>query len=84
MQAKEKHDLVHLETRIKELSNNFSRLASEQEFQDFIKRIHQPGWTTPAEFTLVSGIVENMIAQTKSLANLKQTLIEGGRLVGAS
>ena len=74
-----KHDVVNLEASIKELEKDLSRLAHDAEFQELLKIIHRPGYTTPAEFTLTVGIVNTMIAQTRALAALKQALLLGNR-----
>ena len=50
-------------------------------FEEIISIIHKPGWTTPAEYVLVSGTVDRMHEQAKALASLRQTLLNGGRAV---
>ena len=55
--------------------------ASSDYWRELFKIIHFPGWTTPAEFLLVSSLVENMIAQTRTLAQQQQTLLAGARAV---
>jgi len=83
MQPQEKHDVGQIETKVKDLTKNLAKLAHERDFEELIKVIKQPGWTTPAEFKLVTGVVDSMIAQTKALTDLKQVLIEGSRSVNA-
>lgn len=78
-----KHDVARLEAQVKEMSHSLKQLADGKEFEEFVLLIHRPGWTTPAEFMLVSGVVDSMLAQTKSLASLKQALLVGSRQVGA-
>jgi hypothetical protein len=51
---------------------------------DLISIIHRPGWTTPAEFMLVSGLVDAMTAHTKVIAGLQQTLLGGAAAIGAA
>jgi hypothetical protein len=82
MQPQEKHDVVHLEKQINDLSKQLTKLATEQEFKELIINIRQPGWTTPAEFRFAVGIVDSMLAQTKALGDLKRVLIDGSRAVG--
>jgi len=77
----EKINLQQLERQINDLSHNLTDLARDGDFKELIKIIHQPGWTTPAELTLVTGTVESMIAQSKALIGLKQALIKGSREV---
>lgn len=75
----QKHDVDRLETQVRELSRSLASLATEQEFKEFILSIRRPGYTTPAEFRLVAGIVASMQAQVQVLGELKQTLFEGDR-----
>ena len=41
----------------------------------------RPGWTTPAEFLLVSTILDSMAAHVDALAGMKAGLIKGSRAV---
>lgn len=75
-------ELTKLESRINELSQGLKQLSDDDELTELIKMMHQPGWTTPAEFLLISGLVDALIMKTKTLRNLKHTLISGSRLIG--
>ena len=79
----DKHDVTHLETQIKQLGRCFSSLADDRDFQELITIIHRPGWTTVAEHLLVTGVVDSMLAQAKTLVGLKQALLNGSRAVTA-
>ncbi len=81
MEQRSEHNLAHLEARIKELSTQLATLADTQDLEELIIIIHRPGWTTPAEYVLVSGLVDAMHEHAKTLASLKQTLITGSRAV---
>lgn len=76
------HDVVHIESQIKELRGSLARLADDRTLQELLFIIRQPGWTTPAEYTLVSGVVDSMLAHTEVLAGLTRVLVNGSRLVG--
>jgi hypothetical protein len=78
----EKHDVTKLEGRINELSHSLKQLSNDGEMQELLQIIHRPGWTTPAEALLVSGIVDSMVAKTKTLMDLKHTLMAGSRAIG--
>jgi hypothetical protein len=80
--VKAKHDVKQLGERIDLLSRNFAKLASEKDFKELMLIIHKPGWTTPAEFALVHGIVESMLAHSAALVGLKESLLQGSRAVG--
>src|SRR5690242_17257817 len=47
------HDIGRLESDIKTLQKTLSAFAHEDPYAQLLKFIHQPGWTTPAEFLLV-------------------------------
>jgi hypothetical protein len=79
----EKHDVAHLEKRINELSDSLRSLAADTDFEELIKIIHRPGWTTPAEHLFVTGGVDSMLTQAKALVGLKQVLLAGSRAVTA-
>lgn len=81
MEHRSEHNLAHLETRIKELRIQLATMADTQDLEEMISIIHKPGWTTPAEYVLVSGLVDTMHEQAKVLASLRQTLLNGGRTV---
>ncbi len=70
----EKHDINHLETQIKELRGNLAALADDKDLQHFLVTIRHPGFTTPAEFLLFRGVVDSMLAQSKTLSSLRQVL----------
>ena len=78
----EKHDLTKLEKNIKELNQSLSSLSANSEFDELLKIIHRPGWTTPAEFAFAIGVVESMTAHAKAMTDLKRTLINASRKVG--
>jgi hypothetical protein len=73
----DKHDLTRLEGQIKELGGTLISLADDRDFQEFITIIHRPGWTTVAEYSFVTGVVDSMLAQAKTLVGLKQVLVNG-------
>jgi hypothetical protein len=75
------HDLTHLESRLRDLDKGM-RGMSDGGFQELISIIHGPGWTTPAEFALVMGIVESLHAHTAAIAGLKKSLVAAAHSVG--
>jgi hypothetical protein len=81
MEHRSEHNMAHLEARIKELSTQLATIANTQDLEEMIFIIHKPGWTTPAEYLLVSGLVDAMHEHTNALASLRQTLINGSRAV---
>jgi hypothetical protein len=81
--AKGGHDVKRLEAGVKKLGQSLAKLSDEKEFSELIRLFRKPGWTTPAEFTLVAGILDAMNGQAESLVNLKQALVQGSREVSA-
>lgn len=76
------HDLNALEDDIRELNTALRHLGSLS-LEELIKIIRQPGWTTPAEYELVRGLVQQMRAQVTLTGDLRATLLRGAQLVGA-
>ena len=69
------HNIDRLETQVRELNKTLSTLTLESDLERLIKLFRRPGWTTPAEFRLITGVVEGMSAQAKSIAGMKQLLL---------
>jgi hypothetical protein len=78
----DKPDIGRLEKSIHALQDRISVLAAEDDYLELIKIIHQPGWTTPAEFRLVNTIVTTFTRQVDTLDHLKQDLVQAAQLVG--
>ncbi len=76
------HDLDKLGRQLKDLDTLLGRFAAAERRRELIKIIKVPGWTTPAEYLLVSSIVTNAIAQLKALEKLEVSLLEASKLVG--
>lgn len=70
-----------LEKQISALSDALANLNSADDLRKLILLIRKPGWTTPAEFTFASGLVDSMLAQTKVLNQMKETLLRGSDAV---
>jgi hypothetical protein len=81
--GKEEHDVKHLGSRIEDLRKELAALAVDKDYEELLRIIHRPGWTTPAEFAFAVGLAEAMLAQTKTLAGLKQAFLKGSRAVVA-
>lgn len=76
-----KIDIKKLEKKITSLSKALANLNSAADFRKLIQEWRRPGWTTPAEFLLVSGILDSMAGQIHALATLKGDLIKGSKAV---
>ena len=76
------HDIGRLEKSINALQDRLSILAAEDDYVELIKIIRRPGWTTPAEFRLVTTIVDTFARQVEVLDTLKGDLIQVSQVVG--
>jgi hypothetical protein len=73
----EKHHIEHIEKKINELHKSLIALGSQDPVPALIPIIHKPGWTSVAEEAFVTGILDAMLSQTKTLSELKQVLLSG-------
>jgi hypothetical protein len=76
-----KDQLARLERNVSTLQKLLSDLGNAAALAEFLKTIRKPGWTTPAEFRLVNGMIDSMTAQAKVLQGLRTSLTSGARLV---
>ena len=61
--------------------DRLTEVAQDDEFLELIKIIHQPGWTTPAEFRFVNTIVNTLEQHIEIIGRLKADLLTGSREV---
>lgn len=78
------HDVERLERGVKTLQDILTDLNKRADFEELVQIWRRPGWTTPAEFTLVAGTIDSMVSLTKHVADMKQVLMRGSREVAAS
>jgi len=74
-----KHNIPQLEVRIKELEEVCKSVGDNSDLIELLKVIHRPGWTTPAEFTFATSIVDSLIGQARNLVALRKSLLAGSR-----
>jgi hypothetical protein len=75
----EKHNIPQLESRIKELEEVCKSVGDNSDLVELLRLLHRPGWTTPAEFTFASSIVDSMLGQARNLVALRKNLLAGSR-----
>ena len=75
------HDIDALAKRIKGLVAAIDELAGDSRWNILLRIIYEKGWTTPAEYKLVNGLVVNMNEQVKVLSKLQTTLVDGSKAV---
>ena len=76
-----KEHLKALEKEITALSAAWARLGRSRDLRELILIIRRPGWTTPAELTLVRGLVATLAGQTKLIEQTTAALMKGSRAV---
>lgn len=73
--------MERLESSLEEFRSIIDRLVVETDYEQLIPEWRKPGWTTPAEFTLVAGVLESMVQQAETLERSKEVLIAGSRAI---
>ena len=76
-------DIGRLEKHISTVRERLEMAAQGDDFEELLRIIRRPGWTTPAEFRLVFEIVETIGQQVVVIEHLKTGLLEGSRQVAA-
>ena len=74
-----KHDIGRLERDIKTFQKSVQAFAHEDTYAQLLKFIHQPGWTTPAEYLLVHSAINAMTAQVRELTALRDSVLSASR-----
>jgi hypothetical protein len=76
------HDLKALTREVKALHASQQALAASEHLERLLKLIPRPGWTTPAEFTLVRAQISHMTELVHGLEQAQTALLKGADLVG--
>ena len=71
-----------LEKHVGQLRDVLRELNDKLSLDEFMTIIHRPGWTTIAEWNLVEGGLQSMIAMATALNDLKLSILAGARAVG--
>jgi hypothetical protein len=72
-----------IERHVGELRKIIGDLAAPAPFEELLKIVHRPGWTTLAEFALVNLNLETLTATTRILVQVKGDLIKAAGQVKA-
>jgi hypothetical protein len=76
--------VTQLHEKVERLHREFKDMASQPPYEELLKIIHRPGWTTPAEVALVSGVVDGLQRQVAAMRLTHEELLAGSRQVGAA
>lgn len=75
------HDVAKLEKQLKTLDERITELHRIGLVEKLQPVIHGPGWTTIAEFMLVSNAVESLTRQIENQIQASRQLLEGAKRV---
>jgi hypothetical protein len=82
--SSQSHDIGALAKRIEHFHGVVRRVQEEHKAETLIRIIHQPGYTTVAEWAMLTHALENAINQAEAAANAYATLVEDAQKVSAS
>lgn len=77
-----KHDIAGLEKKLRTIQKGMADLGKQNLTDDFIQIIHRPGWTTVAEFMLVSAMADSLQKQLEAAGAHCKQLMEAANRVG--
>lgn len=71
-----------LDKKITALSNALATLGRGTTLEELLRIIHNPGWTTPAEFAFAMASLNAMHSHVAALEGLQGELLSASRTVG--
>ena len=76
------HDLKGLTRDVEALRGDLRALADTPHLEELLRLIPRPGWTTPAELTLVRASVGQLSRHVQLLRVAQDDLLRGAQMVG--
>lgn len=80
MTMNEEH-ITTLHERVHGVSKLHMSVGETDDFEEFLRLIHQPGWTTPVELILIHALVDSAERAAVQAVQARQSLIEGARAI---
>lgn len=77
-----KHDIESLSERISATGRLIGETSDQGDVEELLRIIHNPGFTTPAEWLLIHGYLNAIDTALRQVNALRSTLLEGSRVVG--
>lgn len=74
--------LKGLDKKITDVSNALATLGRGTDLRDLLKLIHNPGWTTPAEYAYVQSMLDAVQSHATAITDLNAKLLAASKLVG--
>ena len=66
---------------LKTLADALATLGRGAHLLELQRIIHQPGWTSPAEFAFVNAILDHLSVEVRTIERLQADLVEASRKV---
>lgn len=82
MKTAHKIDIDLLDKKVDVISDLLAKLSSEDDLRRLVREWRRPGWTTPAEYILVAGMLDSFQRQVSGIVDMKQDLFKGVESVG--
>jgi len=75
------HDLSKLEHQLETLNRRVTELTNIGLTKELLLIIHRPGWTTPAELSLVTSAVESLTHAIEGQIQQSRQLLDAARQI---
>lgn len=75
---KDRH-VQHLDRRLRALLAGQSDASASEDYEELLRIIHFPGYTTPVQLMFVNGLMESLELNVAEGARLRNVLIEGSK-----
>ncbi len=73
------HDVTRLDRQARAIRKAVIGIVEDDTLAEFILHLKNPGWTTPAEFLLVAGLLDSLHATVKQVMYLNEVVLAGSR-----
>jgi hypothetical protein len=84
MDPNHERELKTLDAKITELSNALAKTSQDggKAMKELLRHIHNPGWTTPAEFAFSRLLIDEMLIQVRNINTQIQGIQQAAEKVG--
>ena len=77
-----KNHIEILDKKITALSDALAHLGRGTTWKELLKIIHNPGYTTPAEFLFTQALIDAAQVHVNAMSSIETQIIEGAKQVG--
>lgn len=71
-----------LDERLRALAAGFADLGSSDDFDEMLRIIHAPGWTTLIDVAFMNSLVEATERNVDDARHLRVAILQGARAIG--